>query len=362
LSQICDLYFIDGNISSTTDDISISAKFCLQNKEFPNLIDFNHFLVFFKMKNEKVEADPLFQKKQQQELQIKKIISSFKEFNNTHEKIYDIVPLHLIKNLAEIEYKLYQNIFDEMKQETCFDLFVKFYINNKLNFDIINKINQDFSFGKTGFLFAENFRFKSKKDTLNLFNLKKELRNIVVPQNEKSFIYAADFKQFEFRTFLQLIDYQEKEIYQQSIYEFLGKRFSIPAEEAKIYSITKMYSSQPSEFDEILDKKNILNKIKNRYFTWQEYVVFVGDDLKHKMLHSIVQSISQFIYIKKLKKIIELLNEKKSKFIFPLHDSMIFSIDKDEIDLIEKINNVMEDDVYKTKKYIGNNFRDVEEL
>jgi hypothetical protein len=48
--------------------------------------------------------------------------------------------------------------------------------------------------------------------------------------------------------------------------------------------------------------------------------------------------------------------------VYPLHDSVVISLSKREIDLIPQIKNVLEGSVHKVKQYIGKDFLELNEI
>lgn len=362
LQKIGDLHFINGEIASPSE----GQFFVFEDKIEQNL-DLKDFFTFFKLKNDNRDQfsfglNDKFIKKQEFESKFHAILHSFSKIEDIDEySMFDLIPFHIFENFAKLNYDFYSTCLNEFKTKSIFNDFFEFYIKNLELFQITDKIGGNYSFGETSFEFAENFRFKSKKGTFDLFHLGKEQRSVVECPPDH-FVYAPDYKQFEFRTFLDLIGYN-KSIFSESIYNFLGSRMGMPADKAKISSISWLYSPYPNEkLDTEMDKRIILNKIVNGCGHF-DYPVFVGEDSQpHKRIHTIVQTVSQFVYIEKLHRVLSMLKDKRSKFVFPLHDSMIFFIHKSELELTEEIDNLMEDEVYKTKKYIGKNYKDIEEI
>jgi hypothetical protein len=209
--------------------------------------------------------------------------------------------------------------------------------------------------------FSENFRFKSVNGSFGLHSLPKQKRIDIVTHNKDSFLYVVDFRQFEFRTFLYLtgadVDYDELDLY-----EFYAKKLNLEKNNFKINLISHLYSDSSSYLNRELSKELILDSISDGFFVANKTPIYVGGSENKKSIHTIVQTYSYFDYLRKLSKILRLLDNKKSKFIFPLHDCMIFSIEGDEIDIIEQIDTILEDDIYKIKKYIGKNFLEIEEI
>lgn len=362
LQKIDGIDFVNGRVAKA----SPSTHFVFDDKS-NRYVDLKDFFTFFKLKNENYDQFPFgvmdgLQKKQLAQSKFQSVLHSFSKIDGLDDfSPFDLIPFHIFENFAKVNYDFYRVCLENFKSKPIFDEFFDFYTKNVDWFHVTDKISGNFSFGRTGFEFAENFRFKSKENTFNLFHLGKESRHVVAC-DEDYFVYAPDYKQFEFRTFLKLINY-DKSIFSESIYDFLGSRMGMPADKAKLSTISWLYSPYPNEkLDRELDKNILLNKIVNGCGNFG-YPIYVGENsAPNKRIHTIVQSASQFIYIEKLHQVLSVLKDKRSKFVFPLHDCMIFFIHKSELELIEEIDSLMEDEVYKTKKYIGKNYRDIEEI
>lgn len=358
--QIADLPFINGLFAARP----AGHIFTFDDKSNYDFVDLKDFFTFFKVKPEKFDISLMekYEKKQKIESRFRATLHSFSNMNyDENLSLTELIPFHMFESFAEYNNDFYQEALKQLSTYEIFDSFFDFYIENIELFQICNKLNSNFSFGSTSFEFAENFRFKSHKNTFDLFHLKKEERNIVVCEDD-FVIYGPDYKQFEFRTFLDLIQY-DKSIFNESIYDFLGQRMNMKPEKVKLTLISWMYSSYRKEdLDQELDKTIILDKLQGESGHFASFPVFVGLCEPHKAIHTIVQTVSQFRYIEKLQRILGVLEDKRSKFVFPLHDSMIFFIHKFELEIIDEIDAIMEDDVYKTKKYIGKNYKEMEEI
>jgi hypothetical protein len=212
----------------------------------------------------------------------------------------------------------------------------------------------------TSFLFSENFRFKAAPDSLNVFNLQKENRDVLIPQTEDSIIFAPDFRQFEFRTFLNIQNISSYFEHEQ-IYEEIGKSLKIANPKESI--ISYLYGSKNQKFEEFFKKESLIDKIEDEIFWFNGLPIFVMDGYDFgKKVHTIIQTVSQFSYVEKLNKIVDYLSDKKSCFLYPHHDCMVFSIHNSEPEVVDFLIDQMEDEVYKVKCYAGSNYRDILEI
>lgn len=336
-------------------------------------LSLSEFLLFFKIKNfeDLKTICPSFERFSKERDRVRIILQSFLNWPIRHfddDPMYP-VPIHTKRAYTELYEEVLLEALEYTKDRVSVDDFdrIENFFRFKFRGDALDRLKYDIltSEGQREIrlAFAENFRFKSEKDCYNLFSLPKDDRHVIIPHSESSSIFVADYRQFEFRTFLKLQGKSEF-LSDSSIYESLGNHLGIEAKDVKVGMISSLYgTSKNSKIEEFLDKDSLYSRIHSNVFWDNEYPVFIPDDSeKNKSIHTIVQTISQYKYIERLSKILDLLNGKKSKFVFPLHDSVIVSLDDEEIDLASDMVKIMECETYKTKCYIGSNFRDIEEV
>ena len=278
--------------------------------------------------------------------------------------IEDLVPMRFLKKVACDETRVLKCAHSFIEKKPWYEDVVSFFSSFK-DMNVLREmkysINTAIGPQNVDLKWQANFRLKSSPGYFNLFNMRKEDRNIIIPQDDESFIYYADFKQFEPRTFFMLhpninLDFSNLEIYTE-----LAKRLGLTREEAKIQLIAYSYGQENKKLDKAFSRNDLLDSVKDGLYTWGKYPVVVRDS-DSSIIHTIVQTISQYFYIEKLQKVMNLLRDKESKFIYPHHDSIIISLKKKEIDLIPKIKEALEDDIYKVQECIGTNLLDLKEI
>jgi hypothetical protein len=325
-------------------------------------------LLFFKVKSEKdLEFVSCYLEFRDCLNKIEKISSSFRQFNLNHEDYDpdDYVPSFMWSRLRKLRDDVWIEALEYFRSQVGkenFDKICSFFLNFKS--EVINKLESEILVNNgtaiISFLFSENFRFKSAPDCLNVFNLQKEFRDVLIPQNENSIIFAPDFRQFEFRTFLNIQGIDSYFSHEQ-IYEEIGKNLNIANPKEGI--ISYLYGSNNQKFEDFFKKKTLIERIEDQVFWFGEIPVFIRDDYDvGKKVHTIMQTVSQFFYIEKLNTILDFLADKKSKFLYPHHDCMIFSLDASEPEVVDFLIDCMETEVYKVKCYAGSNYRDILEI
>lgn len=337
-----------------------------RNDESINLDD---LMMFFKIKTESdlEDVSSYYGEFFDCKMKVRNILLSFLDFP-IEVGSYDerrLIPDFLWRRYRVSKEDLYRDALDyfskmvgpENFKKIC-SFFLKFQstIIDKLKYSVTTKNGK----AEISLLFAENFRFKSEQDTLNIFNLHKEARDVIIPE-KNAIIFSADFRQFEFRTFLH-IQGLDQYLQFENIYEKIGHDLGIH-DDAKSAIISYLYGSKNVKLESFFQKDSLLEKIESNVFWFNDLPVFIKEDYDPgKKIHTINQTISQYCYIDKLNQILNLMNGKNSKFIFPLHDSIIISLDRGEDFLFDNILDIMEDNVYKVKCYAGDNFRDIEEI
>lgn len=206
--------------------------------------------------------------------------------------------------------------------------------------------------------YAANFRFKARQGFFNLLHMQKKDRGQIIPSDDNSIIYVADFRQFEFRTYLDLHPSLNVDFGNVNLYEELGLGSS------KVQVIAYLYGQSNKALDKKLRKNDVLDQVKNDYFEWSGQPVILNDfDEKHKRIHTIVQTISQYYYLDKLDRVMSLIGpEEGVSLVYPFHDSVILSVNKGRIDILHEVKKILEGDVHKVKEYMGKNYGEMKEL
>lgn len=330
-------------------------------------IDLKDYSNFFKIKNfhDFSNIVPIkYDKYKKEEVRLKNWMRTFR---GVPDEYFAINPIP--KQIGPLYLSSFLDLIGtwhlQIRNKHIYNLWEEYYLSHRQSFDLIRNMEYDLKTSsgikRVNLSFAENFRFKSEPNFLNLFNMRKEDRHCIIPQDENHFLYMIDFRQFEFRTFLNLtssnIDFETEDLY-----GHIGKMLQI--ENPKIELISYLYSQRDdAHIKKVIDKNKIIDIMNDEWFFWKGYPVYFDKDSDYnKKIHSIIQTISYLIYLEKFSLVLEILKGKESRLVFPLHDAMIFSISGKEIELLEEIPNILVDDVYKIKQYIGKDFLNMEIL
>ena len=326
--------------------------------------DLKVFSTFFKLKEDRdFSIFPEEYSKYQDSLS--RARAWIKTFKVTNVKIRDgkIYPSRLAQQFLRCKADLLISFHQWMSESSIYEPFLEYYTQHKKSFDVVGDMHYYLPTLEgeklVDLVFAENFRFKPNKGTFSLATLKKEGRGIIRAR-ENHFVYMADFSQFEFRTFLYLTD-SKVDFSSQTIYEDIGEELGI--QDPKIRLISNLYSEKEDlEIKKVVDKNKLVAKLSEEEIVLGQFPVYVGDSPKNKKIHTVIQTISYFYYLRKLAKVLQHIKDRESSFIFPLHDAMIFSISKDELFLVDEIVEILESEVYKVKSYIGKDLKEMERI
>lgn len=291
------------------------------------------------------------------------IVNSYKKFEKEYGckfSVLEVVPKWLFDAFSEEKEKILTDLSQFFVLNYDIDV-LSFFSSEIFSLDRVLKKNLETLDGPKSleFQFQKNFRFKNSGE-YNVYNMPKKDRAKIIPQKEDHFLYALDFKQFEFRTFLDL--HPNLEIPKsESLYDYYSDFFGLAKEECKVGIISYLYGKRNDTLDHFFKKNELIPS--DNYFKHDDHVVLIDDrQPENKILHTIVQSISQYRLMEKILNILNLLKDKDSLFLFPLHDELLFSINRDEKDLIPKIKRIIVDEVYQAHEFIGLNYFEMRKI
>ncbi len=300
---------------------------------------------------------------------IQNILKSYKvcDISYSKYKFSALFPDNIWKKYLKSRQDLLFLALENIKQKAWFDDVKDFFIHKSstkvkkyFNFVLQTKNKKE----RVNLDFGANFRFKAKPDTLNIFNMAKFFRKNIIPLNENSVIFACDFKQFEFRTYLDIHPDISINFDESNLYDSFSQKYIPEVKDYKVSIISYLYGKSNPKLDLVLAKAKILDRIEDDEIFWHENmpVLLEASQEPYKKIHTIVQTISQYRMLNKIQQILILLKGYKSKLIYPFHDELIFSVEKNEKrELTQKILDILNDDVYKVHKFEGLNFLEMKE-
>lgn len=299
--------------------------------------------------------------------QIRSVVKSFKGTNINIGKLnlIQMIPEKIMTSYLESEVNLISSIVEQFQKEEWYKDLESFLLSDRCKTNVLSKMKYEINTAtgpeKVDLTYQSNFRMKSLPGTCSLFTMLKTERKDIVPWPDHK-LYTADFRQFEIRTLLKMckadIDFSKGEIY-----EDIGKQFNLDKDNVKQQVIAYSYGQENEKLEDFIDKYEILNNIDDEYYEHDNMPVIIQrSDPDNIKVHTATQTISQYVFLQKLDKVMNLLDNKQSRFIFPLHDCVILSIHPEEMGLIDDLKNILEDDTYKIKQHLGDNLDEMVEI
>jgi len=180
-------------------------------------------------------------------------------------------------------------------------------------------------------------RLTTTSESFPILNLKKEYRDVMLPQND--FFLELDVNAADIRSFLALLGKEQPAI---DIHEWnIEHVFSDPTmtrAEAKVRFFAWFYN--PYSVDHVLEK--VYNRKEAGTDFYVDGVVQnpYGTDIETDDYHSLnylIQSTSNDIVLRNVLKIDKLLQSCKSYVSFMIHDSVVIDLHKEDIPLVKSI-------------------------
>ena len=139
----------------------------------------------------------------------------------------------------------------------------------------------------------------------------------------------------------------------------LDKLMGFPEPEYKLFQVKQFLKP-------IIDKAEKIKKfVKLNGYSITPWGTIVLVAKEFAGFNNFVQAYASEILVDKLFEIRELLKNRKSKFLFQVHDSLVFDICNEEIGLVGEIKNVLSG--YKNMEFpvrveCGNNYKELNEV
>jgi len=257
--------------------------------------------------------------------------------NLDSECFFDLLPEHQLNSWFSIRSTALTKLREQWARPTDYDILHKAHI-------LTTEIGrQDLMFeGKKGRVQYNIFgsatgRLTTKKGSVPIMTLKKEARYKITPQND-AFV-ELDLNAAEVRTLMALSGREQP---QEDIHAWVTKNVfngEIDRSKAKVELFAWLYnpSSSESRFDEFFSRQ-----IFRDFFDFETGILTTpfGRKLKvseRKAQNYLLQSTTSDIVIQNAYKIMKMLEGKKSKIAFTLHDSVVIDMDKEDSSMLRAI-------------------------
>lgn len=281
------------------------------------------------------------------------------------ECFFDVIPRHQLKRWFTLRKAALDNILRSAPSRSDYDILHKVHVLT----ETISR--QDLIFGtKTGRVVYDIFgsatgRLTTKRGSVPVLNLKKSQRGLLRPSND-AFV-ELDLNAAEIRMLLALSGKPQPD---GDIHEWVTREVfssSLPRDEVKVKTFAWLYnfSAPKSRLDEIFSRT-----IFRDFFDSEKQVLTTpfGRELnvdERKAQNYLLQSTTSDIVLENAYKIMKMLQNKKSKIAFTLHDSIILDMAKEDVPMLKQIKKQFEKTGwgnFKSTCKFGKTFGDLKEL
>ena len=309
--------------------------------------------------------------------------SAYLEKKRVHQKTYNttkinwkefsldkLLPKDLVHKIAQERNSIIQELFEKSQEK---EFYLKLYPvikclwnlgGSPLYIDIesikddeshfSNLIRSSIRYGELYLQFnpvgAKTGRLSFKKGTVNFYILPKDLRKCLIAPPDYSII-QLDFKAFQPRlAIFCTADEEFKKIF--SDIEDIYSIFPGDREENKISFISWMFSKRKhSVFDVVASpilnlRKELHAQVKKTGKLTNKFgrTLYYSDEDDNVVFQNYITSNEVDAILTLMVKIYDSLRDKKSRIIFPFHDSIVLYVHKDEMNLVSEIKSCMENE------------------
>lgn len=205
--------------------------------------------------------------------------------------------------------------------------------NNPKNKVILNKLKENKRIIDYDVLGSRTGRLTNKSGSIPILTLKKELRELIEPQND---LFAEfDYNAAEARVLLALcgLEQPQSDIHDwniQNVFRGLGTR-----EEAKVRFFSWLYNPNSNDYllNKTYDRKRVLEEYYDGKIVKNIFGREMGSDDFHA-LNYLIQSTCADLVLEQAVKLDRLLKGKKSKIAFIIHDSIVVDVTKEDFNMM----------------------------
>ncbi len=279
--------------------------------------------------------------------------------------IFSVVPEHKLNKYFTLRQQALESAFDSLSRQGDYNILHKAHelvsVISRQNILYNNqkkKIYYNIFGSATG-------RLTTRRGSLPILNLKKEQRNLLTPQND-AFV-ELDLNAAEVRMLMALSgkDQPEGDIHehlQQQIFGGWGRRSEF---KERLFAWLYNPNSEDSVFDQYFSRETFRD-----FFTAEEEMLITpfGRHLQveeRKAQNYLLQSTTSDQVLENAYEIQQMLQGKKTKIAFTLHDSIVLDISQEDAIMLKDIKKKFEHTRwgnFKSTCKIGRNFGDLREI
>tara|TARA_R110000744_G_scaffold294124_5_gene404416 strand:+ start:3132 stop:4319 length:1188 start_codon:yes stop_codon:yes gene_type:complete len=256
---------------------------------------------------------------------------------------FDLVPEGFLKDFCDIKDKITQHVFKEYERPENYGVLqsiVQLTTNikqQKLNIDL-SVLNNDLTDTRTKDFYkkimkaspyikynpfgTKTGRLTTEKHSFPILTMDKKFRKIIKPNNE--WFVELDFNAAELRVMLGLQGVEQPyiDIHDHNAYEIFGGKMT--REDAKKRIFSWLYN--PNATDEQLSKVYDRDKIKELFWDGKSVKTMFNREIpsdEYHALNYIIQSTCSDLIMGRAASINKMLQGKKTKIAFIIHDSIV---------------------------------------
>lgn len=214
-------------------------------------------------------------------------------------------------------------------------------LNVSAEYDLKANINQQKCFKKSDPYIRYNLfgtvtgRLTTQKNSFPILTMNKDCRHLLSPNND--LFVELDFNACELRVLLALNDHAQPDmdLHDWNLQHIFDGKYNRKEVKQKIFSW--LYDTKVNESaNKYYDKK----AIKDKFWKNGKVTNFYGREIECDDEHAvnyIIQSTASDMFLRQVLKVNKLLEGRKSKIAFMIHDSLTIDLAKEDRDLIAQI-------------------------
>ena len=268
--------------------------------------------------------------------------------------VYDLMPEKFLIRYGELRNKVTDHVFENYSKPKNYDFLLSLnklleqIATQRLNTNLqplknnlttirsrklYNNVNNYISYNLFG---TKTGRLTTAKNSFPILTLNKEHRAILEPNND--WYVEMDFNAAELRTLLAL---SGKEQPQEDIHEWNAKHVyegRLTREQAKERIFAWLYNPESEDHlsEGVYERQSVLGEY------WDGNHVITAFDRKieadgHHALNYIIQSTASDLFLRRMVKIGELLENRKTNIAFGVHDSLVLDFSVEDKDILKEL-------------------------
>lgn len=312
----------------------------------------------------------------------KKLKSLLKAYSTTHEDknlFVDFIPESFMRKYVSAYSRACENILQSVSKPSNYEFLkeldhvVNKIASQKLNvaeeYDLKVNINKQKCFRKSDPFIRYNMfgavtgRLTTEKNSFPILTMSKDCRFLLSPSNDA--FLELDYNACELRVLLALNEHEQpdSDLHDWNIENIFDGKISRKDAKQKIFSW--LYDTKVNER---ANKYYNKEKTKQKYYKNGKITNYYNRSIECDEQHAlnyIIQSTASDMFLRRVIEIDKLLEGRKSKVAFMIHDSLVIDLAKEDRDLLEQIQNTFSNTelgTFKTNVSIGKNFGDMRKI